>query len=128
MSKKQSPDEIVSALFTAFTQLKNRMGFSGALYQLPLAQIETLRLIGESKQILMKEVANFLAITPPSATVLIDNLQKAGYVQRLTDKHDRRAIHLSLTKKGSAVLQKSIQQRCKDLQKMLSNLSQRDKL
>jgi MarR family 2-MHQ and catechol resistance regulon transcriptional repressor len=121
--KKQSPNETVSALFTAFAMLKTRLSFKDPLFQLPMAQMETLRLIHENKKVLMKQVADFLAITPPSATVLVNNLAAAGYVQRNSDKNDRRTIHLSLTKKGSQVLQKGTNQRCKDLEKLLRNLS-----
>src|SRR5579863_9419140 len=126
--KKQSPNEIVSALFSAFAMLKTRLTFKDPLFQMPLAQMETLRLIHENKKVVMKQVADFLAITPPSATVLVDNLAAAGYVQRNSDKNDRRTIHLSLTKKGSEVLQKGIKQRCKDLGKLLRNLSNKEQL
>ena len=126
--KKNSPDKIVSALFSAFAMLKTRLNFKDPLFQLPLAQMETLRLIHENKRVVMKQVADFLAITPPSATVLVDNLAQAGYVQRNSDKKDRRTIHLSLTAKGSAVLQKGIKQRCIDLKKLIRNLNNNEQL
>ena len=76
----------------------------------------------------MKEVASFLAITPPSATALINNLVGAGYVQRYLDKNDRRIVHLSLTGKGWLVLQKGVKERCKDLKKLIGNLSGTEQL
>ena len=126
--KKNSPDKIVTALFSAFAMLKTKLNFKDPLFQLPLAQMETLRLISENKRVVMKQVADFLAITPPSATVLVDNLAAAGYVQRNPDKSDRRSIHLSLTKKGSEVLQKGTKQRCADLKKLLRNLDNSEQL
>lgn len=126
--KKNPTNEIASALFNAFTMLKNRLGFKARLFHLPLAQMETLRMISQKKQVLMKEVADFLAITPPSATVLINTLAKAGYVKRNSDKDDRRSIHLSLTKKGLTVLQKGVEERCKDLEKLMANLNHKEQL
>jgi DNA-binding MarR family transcriptional regulator len=125
---ENSTDEIVSALFSAFTILKTRLSFKATFFQLPMAQMETLRLIAEKKQVQMKEVASFLSITPPSATVLIGNLVKAGYVKRHSDKHDRRTIHLSLTETGSAVLQKGVKDRCRDLKKLIGNLSGKEQV
>jgi DNA-binding MarR family transcriptional regulator len=125
---KNSTNEIVSALFDAFTMLKNRLSFKARLFHLPLAQMETLRLIAQKEKVLMKEVASFLAITPPSATALINNLVGAGYVQRYLDKNDRRIVHLSLTGKGWLVLQKGVKERCKDLKKLIGNLSGTEQL
>lgn len=127
MAKKTTP-QTVSALFNAFILLKNRLNFKNVLSQLPLAHMETMRLISQKKQILMKEVASFLEITPPSATVMINHLVKLGYIHRHSDMHDRRTIHLSLTKKGLAVMQKSIQERYKDLKKLISNLSTEEQI
>lgn len=121
--QENSNDKIISAFFNAFRLFKQKLDLNNPLYHLPMAQMETLRLIGEEESVPMKQVADFLAITPPSATVLINNLVKLGFVQRNSDKLDRRAVHLSLTKKGKVVLQEGIKQRCKRLMILLKNLS-----
>lgn len=123
-----SSDEIASALFQVFAVLKKRLSFKEQLFQMPLAQMETLRLIHERKLVLMKEVANFLAITPPSATVLVNNLVNLGYVERISDADDRRITKLSLTKKGAQILQRGVKQRCRDLKKLLDNVNPEEQL
>ena len=126
--QKNPTDQIASALFNAFTMLKNRLGFKARLLHLPIAQIETLRMIDQKKEVLMKEVSDFLAITPPSATALINTMAKAGYVKRGSSKNDRRTIRIFLTKKGRLALEKSAQERCKDLKKLMGNLNHGEQL
>ena len=123
---ENSTNQIVTALFNTFNLLKNRLSYKSAFFQLPLAQMETLRLIAQNKRLLMKDVASYLAITPPSATVLIGHLAKSGFVKRHPDKKDRRIVHLTLTKKGLAVMNKGVKERCKNLKKMVGNLSRNE--
>jgi len=121
---QQNPTEKINTLFFSLSRsLKRKLDLSNPLFQMPLAHTETLRLINEKKRVTMKEVAGFLAITPPSATALINHLVKAGYVARSSDKIDRRAVHLVLTKKGGAVLHKSQAEHCKTFTKLLKKLS-----
>lgn len=54
----------------------------------------------------MKDVADFLAITPPSATSLINRLARAGVISRVRDKSDRRKVLLKITTKGKTMLTK----------------------
>lgn len=121
-----STEKINSLFFNLSRSLKRKLDLSNPLFQMPLAHTETLRLIHAKKLVVMKEVAGFLAITPPSATVLIDHLVKEEYVARNSDKSDRRAVHLVLTKKGEAVLRKSQAEHCKIFTKLLKKLSFRE--
>ncbi|HVW82597.1 MAG TPA: MarR family transcriptional regulator [Candidatus Paceibacterota bacterium] len=66
-------------------------------------RIETLAYIGEHNPT-MSEIAEYLAITAPSATSLIASLARAGLVARATSKEDRRVLRISLTAKGKATL------------------------
>ncbi|MDR3642274.1 MAG: MarR family transcriptional regulator [Candidatus Doudnabacteria bacterium] len=123
-----SNEKIVSLFFTVSRSLKQKMDLSSPFFQLPLAHAETLRLIREKKRVPMKQVADFLAITPPSATALIGHLAKAGYVQRTSGKNDRRAVYLSLTKKGASVMQKAVLDHCKVFSKLLDKISDKEHL
>ncbi len=125
---ENSAEKIVSLFFSVSRGIKHKLDLSSPFFQLPLAHIETLRLIGEQKRVPMKQVADFLAITPPSATALIDHLVKEGYVARSADKNDRRAVYLTLTKKGKTVMQKAVLDRCKVFKKLLGRISAKEQL
>lgn len=120
---KTSSDKLVYLFFCVTKALKQKLDLNSPLYQLPLSQIETLRFIDEQQSAVMKQVADFLAITPPSATVLINRLVKLGYVHRLPDKRDRRTIHLTLTKQGSKALRQATERRYKVYKKLLGKLN-----
>jgi DNA-binding MarR family transcriptional regulator len=49
------------------------------------------------------DLANLLGIEAPSVTRKSQELEQAGYVRRVPDKHDRRAISLQVTPRGRAV-------------------------
>ncbi len=68
-------------------------------------QFATLQQINEKKP-LMKDLADFLAITPPSATALINNLAKAKMIKRITDSKDRRIVRIEITENGKMQLEK----------------------
>ena len=121
--QKNSTDEIVSLFFSASRALKRKLDSASPIFQLPTAQVEILRLIAEKKQILMKEAADFLSITPPSATVLVNKLVSLDLVERSSDKNDRRTVCLTLTEKGSKAMDKAILERCRTFKKLLSKLS-----
>ncbi len=63
-------------------------------------QLEALRYIKEHGRLLMKDVADYMLITPPSATALIDSLVHMKLIRRYADEYDRRVVRLSLTPRG----------------------------
>jgi DNA-binding MarR family transcriptional regulator len=70
-------------------------------------RIETMKFIAENEKSKMKDIAEYLSITAPSATSLMNGLVKNGLVVGRTDRDDRRASQLVLTKKGKAELKKA---------------------
>jgi DNA-binding MarR family transcriptional regulator len=51
-------------------------------------------------------LAECLQIKHHSAVGLVDRLAAERHVRRVTDKHDRRQVHLALTPRGEAILEK----------------------
>lgn len=73
-------------------------------------QIQVLGYMQKHKKPSMKEVADFLSITPPSATSVIDSMVDDGLLKRQLDASDRRAVHLCITAKGRSVLKYGFKQ------------------
>lgn len=86
-------------------------------------QVETMKFIADTDAPKMKEVATYLSITAPSATALITELVKGGFVSCAADTNDRRASRLSLTMKGKTEVKKAIARGKKLLEGMFSGLS-----
>ena len=63
--------------------------------------MEALHHIGPQNQ---RELGKKILKSGGNITMVIDNLQKRGFVKRETDPNDRRAVIVSLTKEGEAAI------------------------
>jgi len=88
---------------------------------------ETLRFIHQQKKVTMRNLADYLHITPPSTTTLIDNLTKTKLIKRINDPNDRRLVHLSLTPKGQKLLLEKTRAIARIMHENLSALTSQDK-
>lgn len=76
----------------------NGNGFSVANFT--EAQLGTMMVLGESEEISLKELAECLGVSSPSASAMVERLVESGVVFREPGLSDRRAIRLGLTPKG----------------------------
>lgn len=91
---------------------------------------QILRYVSEQKSITMKDLAQHLSITPPSATSITESLVKKEWLERITDKLDRRVVRIRITPKGRAMMRrvrKSIERAWEDVLKSM-NASERKHL
>ena len=71
----------------------------------------------------MKDIANCIHRTKPTVTVLVDKLEKLGYLKRETSNEDSRSTNIVLTQKGKD-FQATFEKISEELNKMLyKNLS-----
>lgn len=89
-------------------------------------RIETLKFISDHPEPKMKDIADYLSISAPSATALIRGLVKNGLVSYVPDREDRRMLRLRLTFKGKAELAKAITRGIGLLGALFSVLSPRE--
>jgi len=87
---------------------------------LPLSQCQTLNFIDEHQHPSMQEVARYFHIRAPSATLLVDELVRAGFVERRASPRDRRKVEVRLTQKGKR-LSKTISVRRKNVLDLMFN-------
>ena len=71
----------------------------------------------------MKDIANCIHRTKPTVTVLVDKLEKLGYLKRETSDEDSRSTNIVLTQKGKD-FQATFEKISEELNEMLyKNLS-----
>jgi DNA-binding MarR family transcriptional regulator len=87
---------------------------------------ETLRFIDERGTPSMRDIAEYLKITPPSVTAQVTALVEDGVLERIADTADRRIIRLRLSKKGKSILQENMHLRSKAFSKIIAHLSKKD--
>ncbi len=66
-------------------------------------QNHTIEIVGNEGPIRMKPLSDKLGVTTGTLTVMIDRLEKAGYVERQNDPMDGRAYNVVLTNRGKEI-------------------------
>ncbi len=121
-------DEIAELIFALSRKLKDEMSFDSDTAQLTILQIHALIFIHKLGSITMTEIANHFKISLPTATSLSNKLVTTKLITRQNDKEDRRIVKLVLTQKGEELLKEVMKQRNQKITRMLSYLSQEEKL
>lgn len=123
---------IVSRL-ARYLRLANRIT-SANLEQFGLLETQfnllcALRRAGAPYQLSPKELSGSMLITSGAITYVTDQMEKAGYVERLPDPRDRRALLVHLTSEGKKLVEEAMLSHlalCKELLGPLNKAGQRD--
>ena len=99
---------------------------AGVKNELTFSQVEILNFIGFSGKKTMKDIAKYLKITPPSATLTIEEMEKKGLVKRINDKSDHRVVLITLSEKTKKVFASVCKQKELIFKEMISKLSEKE--
>ena len=99
----------------------------GLEHELTFSQVEVLYFIGPTGKMTMRSIANYLKITPPSATEIIAEMEKKGLVKRTSDKNDRRVVYIIFTKLAKKLFISVYKRKEFVFKKMIEKLSAKDK-
>lgn len=86
-------------------------------------RLVVLRYIIENKNITPKDIANYLDITMPSASSIVDDLVKLKLLQRSSNPEDHRSIRLTLTSSGKKIVLAKLREVQKKMRLNLSVLA-----
>lgn len=121
MKKGNNVDQLITLIFNIRQVLHEKMAEKSSC-QISLLQLIALKYI-QAKKPLMKDIAGYLSITPPSATSLINNLLKSKLITRVADKKDRRIVRIEITKQGSLFIKKHMSAMSNRMRKGLESLT-----
>lgn len=81
-----------------FLQRNNRINLS-------IREMHLIECVGMDKGSgkTISEIADYLKIARPSATVAVNKLEKKGYLYRQGSERDRRIVHVVLTREGRKI-------------------------
>lgn len=65
-----------------------------------MLQFAALNFVKEEPNSTVSDMARFMQISKSSATQMVERLVKAGFVERMNDKKDRRIIRIDITPQG----------------------------
>jgi len=124
-SHKAAHKKDTASLFTEVGKvIKSRMQES---MPLPFSQYQTLSFVAERESPSMLDVAKYFKIRAPSATFLVDELVRAGQIERKANLKDRRKVELRLTAKGKKSFRVLEERRNKVLNSVFGTLNESDR-
>ncbi len=91
-----------------------------------MLQLSALNFLKEQSGVTVGDLAQFLQLSKSSATQLTERLVKVRLVKRISDKRDRRCIHLTVTQKGEAELMALKKKVMEKMNRFLSKLPEED--
>jgi DNA-binding MarR family transcriptional regulator len=112
MGVEPSPADDAEEFLAAFDMLakavRRARGASAQAGQrdLTLSQYALLSSLGERTVGRVRELAGDAGIAPPTATRILDGLERRGIVRRRRSREDRRAVEVTLTEAGRDVLER----------------------
>jgi DNA-binding MarR family transcriptional regulator len=95
--------------------------------KLSLSHIVAMEFLYDKDNSNMSELSKALTLTMGATTAVIDKLIKFGFVRRRHLEQDRRIVEVSLTAKGSTMVEGVMRHRLEMVKKVLSVLTDRDK-
>lgn len=128
MNKHTSEDiaRAVSLFFAVRCAVRTKLAQGKKLNPTSWLRVETLKFIADHEGLSMRDVADYLSITAPSATSLVSGLIKEGLVTKRVDTRDRRALRLTLSRKGKSFLHKKMARGTVVLGELFAPLSQNE--
>ncbi|MEW5894644.1 MAG: MarR family transcriptional regulator [Candidatus Omnitrophota bacterium] len=90
------------------------------------AQIFILMLVQEKGHCCLSDIGRELSIAPPTATGIIDRLERDNYIKRVHSQEDRRVVNVCLTKKGSTYLEQMRNEKYERVKQVIGLLTTED--
>ncbi len=116
-------DKIINSWMDITRLMRKQM--RGAKHEAKMnpVQLHALIIVKEHDALTMKELAEFLHITSPSATSIVNRLVKTKWVKRIADKTNRKLVRLTLTEAGKKCVITSMKFHTKMMKDLFSLLT-----
>lgn len=101
MNPVQKPtDKIITQWMEITRLMRQQMSGTKKEWKMNPVQMHAMLIIKEHDGLTMKEFAEFLHITSPSATSFVNRLVRMKWVKRIADKTNRKLVRLKLSEDG----------------------------
>lgn len=95
---------LLAECFDRYDRYRSKLFSKNDMPMLSARQFHYLDAIRKMRRPNLGDMAEHFMISRPAVTKNIDNLEKMGYVKRISDASDRRIVKVSLTREGRDVL------------------------
>lgn len=107
--------------------VRRRLGEAISPLGLTIQQYTALSVLGARGQLSNAQLAERSLVTPQSASELVKEMVKRGWIERTANPSHGRIIHLNLTPEGQEVLRQAHAAAARFEQSMLEGLTERDR-
>ena len=110
-AKPSDSAKILSLLFAIGRRMRDEGKRRARTPLYSMLHFQTLRYVEKKGKPFMHDVANYLCVTPPAATLLIDGLVRDKLLVRSLDANDRRSVRVTLTGRGRQFLSRAVREK-----------------
>ena len=122
---KEDWDNLLQRIMSSYNDISRSINPKGLLkINLTTAQIKLLTCFSDKDEHTMTALSKSLAVSMPTMTAMVDRLETANMVKRERDTDDRRVVRVRLTAGGKKELQKLVQIRRDEMEKILIHLTE----
>jgi Transcriptional regulators len=97
-------------------------------YNLTRPQFCAIECLGHKGEMTLSSLSSKLLVTGGNITLVVDNLEKEGLVERIRSKEDRRTINVKLTDKGMHLFNSTFKKHAQFINKTFHVLSEKEQL
>ncbi len=127
MNPVQKPADVIITQWMEITRLlRQQISCMKKEWKVNPMQIHALLIIKEHNELTMKEFAEFLHVTSPSATSLVNRLVRMKWVKRVADKTNRKLVRLTLSVEGIKCMTTSMKEHARIMRDLFTLLSVAD--
>jgi len=128
-AKKVSAKKTDQALNTwiklarAFSTINRKSIDALRLHKITQPQFLVIEALGHLGPLKVGELCEKMLVSGGNMTLVLDNLEKSNYIERVNNKDDRRSLIVKLTKDGKKVFDKVFPKQAEYITEMMSVLS-----
>ena len=89
-------------------------------FGLTQAQFSVIEILGHLGPMKVGEICNKMLVTGGNMTLVLDNIEKLGYLERIQCKDDRRALIIQLTVAGKNLFEEIFKHHAEHIGKLMS--------
>ncbi|MCD4752970.1 MAG: MarR family transcriptional regulator [Anaerolineaceae bacterium] len=107
-------------------KMVHRIHELGGFGDLTHSQFYTLMALQRHKDLPLNEISGCIRRSPGNMTLVVDNLEKAGWVERVRSKEDRRVILVHLTESGKEKSKAAKKENARVIESLMSELNEEE--
>ncbi len=110
-------------LARAYSTFEKKSNIGIKEFGLTQPQFAVIEVLGHLGPLKVGEICNKMLVSGGNMTLVLDNTEKLGYIERVPSKEDRRAIDVQLTEKGKEFFEEVFKIHAEKISRLMGVLS-----